>query len=357
MKYGRISKVVILYAWIFIVCEGGARLIFSSPNFYNRPPLEYNGYWREYWLMRHNSSVRTNYTFDDYNPKRGWSLRPGLRNEIVFKDKILNSNSKGIREQVEYDYDKPPGKIRILIFGDSFTFGDEVSDNETYSFYLRQLLPGVEVINFGVHGYGHDQMLIYLKEEGVRYNPDIVILGFVVWDMPRNILEFRDYAKPSFVMLHNRLELRNPSVPPPEITLKREIYRLKFPDLLTIIYDMIEKRLGLRQARIERITGSIFDEMVGVILDIKAKPLFVYLSVGDEIKNNQKELTASEEHLYKYCSSRGIGCIFTRPYFSKARKASSILETFGHWNKEEHLLAADAIKQYLLDNKLLPLKR
>jgi hypothetical protein len=42
-----------------------------------------------------------------------------------------------------------------LILGDSFTFGDEVSDNETYSYYLQQMLPHTEVINMGVHGYGH----------------------------------------------------------------------------------------------------------------------------------------------------------------------------------------------------------
>ena len=53
------------------------------------------------------------------------------------------------------------------MLGDSFTFGEDVGDDETYSHHLEQLLPGTEVINLGVHGYGHDQMLIYLREEGI----------------------------------------------------------------------------------------------------------------------------------------------------------------------------------------------
>jgi hypothetical protein len=53
----------------------------------------------------------------------------------------------------------------------------------------------VYYINMGVHGYGHDQMLILFGEEGVKYEPDIVILGFLPLDMARNVLKFRDFAK------------------------------------------------------------------------------------------------------------------------------------------------------------------
>ena len=42
--------------------------------------------------------------------------------------------------------------MRILFLGDSYTFGDNVSDNETYPFYLQQMLPNTEVINMGGMG-------------------------------------------------------------------------------------------------------------------------------------------------------------------------------------------------------------
>jgi hypothetical protein len=107
-----------------------------------------------------------------------------------------------------------------LILGDSFTFGDEVSDDETYAFYLQQMLPQAEVINMGVHGYGHDQMLILLREEGIKYEPDIVIVGFLALDMSRNLLSFRDFAKPRYVLEKGKLRLTGTPIPRPEEILK-----------------------------------------------------------------------------------------------------------------------------------------
>ena len=354
MKSNRILQISLFFIYMLILCEGGARLIFSAQNPHKGISIECNELWRNNWERRHNSQIQIYYKFDNYSPTRGWSLKPNLRNEVIFGDKILNSNSKGIRGQTEYTYVKPKGKTRILVLGDSFTFGDGVSDTATYPYFLQQLSPNAEVINFGIHGYGHDQMLICLKEEGVKYNPDIVILGFVAGDMVRNMLEFRDYAKPRFVPIHNKLKLKNSPVCPPETMLKREPYRLKLIDLLGILYNKIAQRLGVRNSEARRITTAILDEMVEVITDSNAKPIFVYLSIGNEMINRQEKLTIPEEYLFKYCKSRGINCIFTRPYFINCLKRGVTLKTLGHWGEQEHLLVGQAINQYLVDNKLSP---
>ena len=73
--------------------------------------------------------------------------------------------------KTEHQYQPTPGRHRIVTLGDSYTFGDEVSDDETYSHYLERCLPDTEVMNFGLSGYGHDQMLLYLEQEGVKYHP------------------------------------------------------------------------------------------------------------------------------------------------------------------------------------------
>ena len=98
-------------------------------------------------------------------------------------------------------------KVRILILGDSFTCGDEASDNETYSEPSPRNATQNRSDQHGVHGYGHDQMLILFKEEGVKYQPDVVILGFLPLDMSRNLLDFRDFAKPRF-RPRNRAQVR-----------------------------------------------------------------------------------------------------------------------------------------------------
>jgi hypothetical protein len=107
----------------------------------------------------------------------------------------------------------------------------QVGDDQTWSYYLQNLLPGSEVLNFGVHGYGQDQMLLYLKEEGIKYHTDIVILGFVALDMDRNLVSFRDYAKPRFVLDGARLVLTNTPIP----TIDEVLARSKFADLLAML--------------------------------------------------------------------------------------------------------------------------
>lgn len=152
----------------------------------------YDLFWRLDWIKRHSTNSEVYYKFDAYDVTKGWRPQSNLHNMQVFNNKVLNTNSRGLRGTSEFPYERTTGKQRILIFGDSFTYGDDVSDQETYSYYLQQLLPNAEIINMGVHGYGHDQMLIFLQEEGIKYKPDIVILGFIRADMNRNTLQFRD---------------------------------------------------------------------------------------------------------------------------------------------------------------------
>src|SRR5262249_26983685 len=120
---------------------------------------------------------------------------------------------RGLRE---YPVEKPAGERRVVVLGDSFTFGENVGDEQTYAFRLERLLEGASVLNFGVHGYGTDQQYLLLKERGFAYGPDVVILGFYEEDATRNVLAFRDYAKPVFRFRGQDLELTNVPVPPPE---------------------------------------------------------------------------------------------------------------------------------------------
>jgi hypothetical protein len=310
--------------------------------------------WRNFWVKRHQTrSLELFYRFDVFDPTKGWALKPKLVNQRAFGSKVLNSNSKGIRGK-EYSYERSEKK-RILIFGDSFTFGDEVSNNETYSYYLQEKLPSSEVINLGVHGYGHDQMLIYLKEEGIKYRPDIVILGFVYEDTQRNILSFRDYAKPRFVLVDGQLELKNSPVPKPEKLLKNEFYRSRFIDLLTIICQKYRQLTKLQEKEAEAITTAILDEMLRVIRGVGALPVFVYLPTFNAMIIPGIKLTREEEYFSSYCQSRRINHLFLRPYFLSKAQSGVQVKTIQHWSPVEHQIAADAIVAYLTNiEALLP---
>ncbi len=109
------------------------------------------------------------------DPVIGYALNPGFETLAVTSDfnVIYKINSKGQRDQ-EYPYDRPPGKKRVLAFGDSFTFGEGVKYGERFTDIPET--NEIEIINFGVPGYGLDQSLALYKIEGSRYEHDMVII-------------------------------------------------------------------------------------------------------------------------------------------------------------------------------------
>lgn len=101
------------------------------------------------------------------------------------------TNSKGYRSTQEYDYEKPANTIRILVLGDSHTQGHEVRQEATYSAvierYLNMHIGKADVINTGVSGFSNAEELVYLENEGFKYSPDVVVLGFFANDFEDNM--------------------------------------------------------------------------------------------------------------------------------------------------------------------------
>jgi hypothetical protein len=315
--------------------------------------------WRLHFVRSHSEKSPIFYPFDVYHPTRGWALRPGLSRVEAFDNKTLSSNSRGLRGSSEHAYEKPLGTLRILTFGDSFTFGDGVSDDETWTYFLEKLLPGSEVINFGIHGYGHDQMLLYLREEGMKYHPDIVILGFVSRDMERNMLSFRDYAKPRFVLDGGRLVLTNTPLPRIEETLAREPWRLKFLDVLTMLHDKYRERFGELELKteIKQVTIALLDEIANTIRTAGAVPIFVYLPILDEITRPEMDMSDGERFFFSYCHERGIQSIYLQRFFHEKLERGVVLKKTFHWGPEEHRTAAEGIRAYLFEHRVVPLSQ
>jgi lysophospholipase L1-like esterase len=128
-------------------------------------------------------------------------------------------NSKGLRDR-EYPYEKPAGVFRILVLGDSFADGLEVSLEDSFPKVLETLLNErldmpVEVINGGVWGYGNDLELLFYRLEGRKYRPDLVLLAF---QSNSDVLEnhqdmetryMGEVYKPFFVLQEGELTLTN----------------------------------------------------------------------------------------------------------------------------------------------------
>ncbi|MGB2706246.1 MAG: SGNH/GDSL hydrolase family protein [Candidatus Omnitrophota bacterium] len=141
-------------------------------------------------LPRPNSNYRADI---ETHPVLNHVHKPGLKFVHIARDgkEFRNEqqyNSKGLNDD-EYEYDKTSDKSRIIILGDSFVDGVEVGRADNFCDVIekklseRKLSKKYEVINMGVSGYSPILEYLYLKKEGLKYNPDIVILCFFMNDV------------------------------------------------------------------------------------------------------------------------------------------------------------------------------
>lgn len=146
----------------------------------------------------------------DFSPSLGWTLKPGGRSGAY------TANSQGLRDVREFGPVPPPGVARIAAFGDSFTHGDGVYNDQAWTAQLDAMTPKIEVLNFGVSGYGLDQSFLRYREEAAGFSPHIVLIGFMPENINRMVNIFRPYygqqtkfplSKPRFAIIGGELTL------------------------------------------------------------------------------------------------------------------------------------------------------
>ena len=123
----------------------------------------------------------------------GHVLRPNAhviekRPEFSVEYKI---NKEGLRDESIHPHPKPSNTTRILLIGDSFTFGSGNHYDEIWPvIFERKLLEAghhVDVVKAGVGGYETQREVLYLERLFPIYNPDIVILTFLPNDLFGNV--------------------------------------------------------------------------------------------------------------------------------------------------------------------------
>ena len=127
-----------------------------------------------------------------WEPVIGMKLSPGRHGRSVKKglyDVPVEVNSAGFRDR-EHEIAKPPGTKRIVLLGDSFLEAVQVRFDRSVAAELERGLVerGVpaEVVSLGVSGAGTAREYLALREYGLRYSPDLVILLFVENDVSDN---------------------------------------------------------------------------------------------------------------------------------------------------------------------------
>jgi lysophospholipase L1-like esterase len=147
------------------------------------------------------------------DPRWGWRMVPGaVKSGFLWGgERPAQVNSHGWRD-AETTWEKPAGVKRLVVLGDSFTFGVGVDAEQRYTEELERLRPGLEVLNLGMNAVGTDQELLYLEDHGLRYAPDLVVCAFFEGNDLADVSYQRNsyWPKPYFVLEQGELVL----VPP-----------------------------------------------------------------------------------------------------------------------------------------------
>jgi lysophospholipase L1-like esterase len=127
----------------------------------------------------------------------------------------VTTNSQGLRER-EVPLQKPAGTRRVLFLGDSVTFGAGVRNDEPYARLLEADLQAdgagqVETINAGVVGYNTIQEQGRLDDSGLAYQPDTVVLTFLVNDLLETFSIFDHQYEPTGPLASAKVWLRRNS--------------------------------------------------------------------------------------------------------------------------------------------------
>ena len=129
------------------------------------------------------------------DPELGWDTRPTPEDPLGIH---------AIEPYVVEDFVEP-----ILFYGDSFVGGRDNIPHE-----LDLLLPHRSVLNFGVGGYGVDQIYLKFAKTAQDFDDPLVLIGILTYDLDRSVLGIRTYQKPYFDSEDCALILRNTPVLP-----------------------------------------------------------------------------------------------------------------------------------------------
>lgn len=176
------------------------------------------------------------------DPHTGMALRPNASGYFGLEGgSHVDINADGLRD-VAHTKEKPTGTLRIAVLGDSYAEAMQVDQVQACWSVMNERLRDcaalgqrrVEVINFGVSGYGTAQALQAYRHKAKDYDPDIVLLAFLTGnDIRNNLRELElDPLRPYFVLRNGQLVLDDAFLDDPA-------YRMRQSGAAQLLYAVI----------------------------------------------------------------------------------------------------------------------
>ena len=375
----------LLYGFTEILSYGGLYYLRTARNInYNPVDTVSNGHKDAISKL-----VNRKNRYIEVSPTLGWTLK---KNGTSW---LYQANSSGIRSDKEYEIKRSADILRISTFGDSFTHCDDVKNDETWQTIMETSDRKLEVINFGVPGFGLDQAYLRYLEDGRQYKSDIALIGFMTENIYRNVNTFRPFcfpatglpiAKPRFSISGEKLAL----IPNPMQSLddykmflhnprkflsragaedyyyqKRyksglfdwsptvRISSIFFNTIKPVKDDIVVDGFYSETSEAFRVTKAIFSSFYNAVKKDQAMPIIVIFPNRNDIDRYSRQKQKRYSPILSYFNSKGYAYIDLADTFQAAMAEHKIQDLCaGHYSPLANRLVAETLLRYKNENNL-----
>jgi len=345
-----------------------------------------------------------------FDPVLGWLHQPGtylVKPPHSFSKHVIYINKHGLRNR-DIASNQEAGTRRLLILGDSFTFGKAVPDRDLFSTKLEQTLnqnlaTKYEVINTGVEGYGNAQQLLLMRKFcDDNIFADIYLLmvftndildnlrlthneldvnlaqpGFVLDSSGKMELKYlpkRDFRtavstkrKRKNIRLAETLKIKIESflqTKPALATLLNDLdFNVKFshlPGLLNSWYqeDILEVGIPLMKEIMKQIRNEAHKRNSKLLVTLIPSPLQIYqdtyglilketFPASQRVDSLLNDITRPQRTVKMICDDLALPCLDLYPILLENNDRELFIPREGHFNTDAHTIVASSLARFI----------
>jgi len=272
--------------------------------------------------------------------------------EAFYWHNILHVHDKNGMRRIAPFPPKSDRRFRIMIVGDSLTYGYGVHEEETYSMQLEATLKrnfNVEVLNLGVNGKQSDGILKVIRKYTPILQPNLIVYGVCLNDfLPSQVADYQ-----------NNMAYRFPF---PEAIKELLSERTYLGRLVSDAYNSVLMRLDLRNDFYTDILKDFKNYQTRFARDVRDMNHFVLdrglppivamvLNQFPDLNSKGYQLAmVAEQHL----KNAGMTVIATEEFYKKYDKQlMAVSQWEGHPNAEAHKIFSDFFVIHLQNRKEL----
>ncbi|MBI4157394.1 hypothetical protein HY502_00925 [Candidatus Woesebacteria bacterium] len=345
----------------------------------------------------------TNERFFGLSPKRttlewiddekvGRKLAPNQRGWFVSPQKEyftwIETNKEGFRD-VNHELEKPEGKKRLLILGDSFVENFQVPFEKTFFRQLEENFnqESVEILAMGLGDTGSAQQYFLLKEFGLKYKPNVVVQLFLTAndirnnskelnnnpDVPyleldssgnlkevrpeRNLqgfsAEIKETLKKSrlveFVLWSRQLFLERATARDLGYPPDYHVYNQKYSPSYQSAWELTQKIILETKNMVEEAGGTYVLVVLANNEQVNKKAWEEILSVYPKITSADIDLEKPDKLLNEFCEQEKLECYFMLPYFREYLTQNPGSTTHFHYDGHLNETGTDLATKFLTE--------